>query len=127
MTRRAIRREHRQRTPEQKAAYAEEAGKVEAEFPPGKPIPPEALADSMTLGEYFDLRELCARLRQAREARGLSLMDVQELTGIDRAQLSRLERGEVHNPTVSTLSRYAQAVGCRVGMALVEADSTAVS
>jgi DNA-binding Xre family transcriptional regulator len=126
MTKRMIRREYRQFSAEEKARIAEEARKVEAEFPPGKPIPPNALADSMTLGEYFDLRELCARLRQARESRGLSLADVQELTGIDRAQLSRLERGEVHNPTVSTLSRYAKAVGCRVGMALVDADAPAV-
>jgi DNA-binding XRE family transcriptional regulator len=49
-------------------------------------------------------------LRVAREAAGISLRDLEERTGISRGNLSRLETGE-SNPTVSTLRRYAEAIG----------------
>ncbi len=62
-------------------------------------------------------------LRKAREAQGLSLADVQQATGIDRAALCRIETGENGNPTVNTLLRYARAIGRKINVALVEADS----
>ena len=53
-------------------------------------------------------------LKKNREASGLSLADVAERSGIDKAALSRLENGVHDNPTVETLMRYATAIGKRL-------------
>jgi predicted transcriptional regulator len=50
-------------------------------------------------------------LRAERQAQGLSLADVEKRTGIGRAALSRLENEAEPNPTVVTLTRYAEALG----------------
>jgi len=57
------------------------------------------------------VRKVIAALRAERERQGLSLADLNERTGIDRAALSRLENNEEANPTINTLERYAAAVG----------------
>jgi predicted transcriptional regulator len=67
------------------------------------------------------LDKLCEQLKAAREAKGLSLADVTELTGMDRSALSKLETGQRANPTVETLVRYAEAVGKRVVVSLTDA------
>lgn len=53
-------------------------------------------------------------LRRHREQACLSLGDVAERCGIDKASLSRLENGWYPNPTVNTLARYARAIGKRL-------------
>jgi DNA-binding XRE family transcriptional regulator len=68
-------------------------------------------APAMPLGRYIELRLALEALKKAREAAGLSLADVAERSGIDKAALSRLENGVHDNPTVDTLMRYAAAVG----------------
>ena len=40
------------------------------------------------------LQLLIAQLKAAREAKGLSLADLKELTGMDRSALSKLELGK---------------------------------
>jgi ribosome-binding protein aMBF1 (putative translation factor) len=45
-----------------------------------------------------------------RERRGLTQADLAELTGIDQADISRIERGSA-NPTERTLSRIGDALG----------------
>ena len=67
------------------------------------------------------LQELLAQLKAAREAKGLSLADLTELTGMDRSALSKLENGQRANPTVETLVRYAEAVGKRLVVSLADA------
>lgn len=67
------------------------------------------------------LRELLLQLKAAREAKGLSLADLTELTGMDRSALSKLETGQRANPTVETLVRYAEAVGKRLMVSLADA------
>ena len=67
------------------------------------------------------LQELLKQLKAAREAKGLSLADLTELTGMDRSALSKLENGQRANPTVETLVRYAEAVGKRVVVSLTDA------
>ena len=52
-------------------------------------------------------------LRQQREAVGLTLADVAERSGVDKASVSRLENGFCTNPTVNTLAHYARAIGKR--------------
>ncbi|HSB72572.1 MAG TPA: helix-turn-helix domain-containing protein [Candidatus Methylomirabilis sp.] len=67
------------------------------------------------------LKELLGQLKAAREAKGLSLSDLTELTGMDRSALSKLETGQRANPTVETLVRYAEAVGKRLVVSLADA------
>lgn len=61
-------------------------------------------------------------LKAKRQERGLSLTDVQRLSGIDRARLSRLESDPHANPTIETLNRIAQALGVEVRVAIVDAS-----
>jgi ribosome-binding protein aMBF1 (putative translation factor) len=67
----------------------------------------------MTMGMYFDVQRALQALKQERERSGLSIGDVAERSGLDRAVVSRLENGKQDNPTVATLMRYAAAVGKR--------------
>jgi DNA-binding Xre family transcriptional regulator len=67
------------------------------------------------------LDELLAQLKAAREAKGMSLSDLTERTGMDRSALSKLETGQRANPTVETLVRYAEAVGKRLVVSLRDA------
>lgn len=66
------------------------------------------------------MQELLAQLKAAREAKGLSLADLTELTGMDRSALSKLETGQRANPTIETLVRYAEAVGKRLVVSLAD-------
>lgn len=72
------------------------------------------------LASLDELDELLSQLKAAREAKGLSLNDVTELTGMDRSALSKLESGGRPNPTVDTLVRYADAVGKRLIVTLTD-------
>jgi DNA-binding XRE family transcriptional regulator len=66
------------------------------------------------------LQDLFVQLKTAREAKGLSLADLTDLTGMDRSALSKLETGQRANPTVETLMRYAEAVGKRLVVSLTD-------
>ena len=74
----------------------------------------------MTGTDRADLEAFLSTLRGERESMGLSLADVAERSGIDKAALSRLENGQQPNPTLNTLSRYARAIGKRLQWALQE-------
>lgn len=76
----------------------------------------------MPLGRYLELRAALTALRASREASGLSLADVAERSGIDKAALSRLENGIHDNPTVETLLRYAAAIGKRLTIRLEDLE-----
>ena len=67
-------------------------------------------ADSVSLEAYQILQEVIVALRKRRKDEGLSLDNVAEASGIDKAYLSRLENGKVINPTFETLYRYASAI-----------------
>jgi ribosome-binding protein aMBF1 (putative translation factor) len=67
----------------------------------------------MTMGMYFDVQKALQALKRERQRRGLSIGDVAERSGLDRAVISRLENGKQDNPTVATLMRYAAAIGKR--------------
>jgi DNA-binding XRE family transcriptional regulator len=64
------------------------------------------------------LREACRMLRAERESQGLSLADLSKRTGITRSALCRLENDISPNPTVSTLQRYAEALGKEIVVSL---------
>jgi len=64
--------------------------------------------------DAFATARFIGSLRQRREQAGLSLGDVAERSGIDKASLSRLENGWYPNPTLNTLARYARGIGKRL-------------
>ncbi|MBN1461355.1 MAG: helix-turn-helix transcriptional regulator [Armatimonadetes bacterium] len=65
--------------------------------------------------EYTLVRELLA----ARVSAGLTQEQVAESMGTTKSAVSRLEGAGAHSPSVSTLKRYAKAVGCDVEIRLV--------
>jgi ribosome-binding protein aMBF1 (putative translation factor) len=67
----------------------------------------------MTMEMYFDIQAALQALKQERTKRGLSIGEVADRSGLDRAVISRLENGKQDNPTVATLMRYAAAIGKR--------------
>ncbi|MEX2138714.1 MAG: helix-turn-helix domain-containing protein [Pirellulales bacterium] len=106
---------NRRLTPEEAAKYRSIRDRVAEELPELIARHHERMA---TLDE---LHELLVQLKAAREAKGLSLADLTELTGMDRSALSKLETGQRANPTVETLVRYAEAVGKRLVVSLADA------
>ena len=105
----------RRLTPEEAAKYEAIRQQVAGELPDLIARHHERLA------ALDQLQELLLQLKAAREAKGLSLADLTELTGMDRSALSKLESGQRANPTVETLVRYAEAVGKRVVVSLTDA------
>src|SRR5215210_6928515 len=90
----------RHRTPEARAEEERVRAAVREEFPP------------LQLDD--DTRAALSALRAERERRGLSLAELAERTGMDQAMLSRLETGQIPNPTLSTLRAYAKGLGKRL-------------
>jgi DNA-binding Xre family transcriptional regulator len=62
-----------------------------------------------------------AKLNRLRSKRGLSLADVADRCGLDRAAISRLESGKNPNLTFETVARYAPALGVRIRVVVEEA------
>lgn len=70
--------------------------------------------DALTL-EY----QLVDQLLRARTRAGLTQEAVAERMGTTKSAISRLESAGKHAPSLATLKRYAQAVGCEVHIELV--------
>src|SRR4030066_1257856 len=71
---------------------------------------------------YKDLKEeytLTREMLGARSRFGLTQETVAELMGTTKSAVSRLEAAGKHAPSLTTLKRYAQAVGCRLEIKLV--------
>ena len=73
--------------------------------------------DMATSAELAHTAEL---LKTERESQGLSLANMQDRTGISRAALCRLENLVDANPTISTLTRIAEALGKQLVVGLVD-------
>ena len=104
----------RRLTPEEAAKHRAVREQVAAELPDLVERHHERMAS------LDQLQGLLVQLKAAREAKGLSLSDLTDLTGMDRSALSKLETGQRANPTVETLVRYAEAVGKRLVVSLAE-------
>jgi DNA-binding XRE family transcriptional regulator len=65
--------------------------------------------------EYALAREMLA----ARSQSGLTQESVAELMGTTKSAVSRLEAGGKHAPSLTTLKKYAHAVGCRLEIRLI--------
>lgn len=100
---------YRKATEAERKRHAQVREQIAEELPDIKRRARERLA--LLKKEGTPLRQVLAALRAERERQGLSLADINERTGIDRAALSRLENNEEANPTLTTLERYAEAVG----------------
>lgn len=59
----------------------------------------------------------------ARKARNLRQSDLAELSGIDQADISRIERGQIA-PTVQTLLKLADALGAHIQLVLPASDGS---
>lgn len=70
----------------------------------------EALAD-----EYALARELL----HARESAGLTQAEVADRMHTKAPAIARLEAGGKHSPSVLTLRKYADAVGCQLEIRLI--------
>jgi DNA-binding XRE family transcriptional regulator len=71
---------------------------------------------------YEDLEEeyrLTREMLAARSKFGLTQEVVAELMGTTKSAVSRLEAAGKHAPSLTTLKKYARAVGCRLEIKLV--------
>ena len=57
-----------------------------------------------------DMQVLARRMRQARKVKGLTQEDVARLAGVKLRTYGSYERGEVENPTLSTLNKIVHAL-----------------
>lgn len=73
--------------------------------------------------EAYDALELeyqvVDQLLRARARAGLTQDAVAEIMGTTKSAVSRLEAAGKHAPSLSTLKRYAHAVGCKLQVKLV--------
>src|SRR5215469_783516 len=105
----AVERVHRanKRTPEEQARLKEIRERFQTERPNlSQLVGEEGYNEPIPHSAFLGLQQAVAELKKAREAAGLSLAQVAERSGIDKAALSRLETGRQINPTVATLARY---------------------
>jgi len=109
MEKRQARRIRRELTPDEaqrwQRATEEAEGEKELILAEGRRIKAARSRVQVAIRDAFIL------LKAERQALGLSLSDVEKRTGIGRAALSRLENETDPNPTVVTLTRYAEALG----------------
>ena len=82
---------------------------------PASPVPPESAEIE---------RRIAARLGRLRTERGWSLEVLAERSGISRATLSRLERGEL-SPTASMLGRLCTTFGWTLSRLMADAETRA--
>lgn len=72
---------------------------------------------------YEVLRQLGDFMREMRRQSALSQTDLQDLSGIDQADISRLESGSMERgPSLLTLVRLAHAAGKRLVIGLQEPE-----
>lgn len=76
--------------------------------------------EPLPMGEYLSIRLAVSELKKAREAACLSLADVRHR----QVRMSKIESGQHPNPTVSTLCRYAHAIGKQWSWNLVDSSDT---
>lgn len=74
-------------------------------------------AEFVKMGEEIGLLD---EFLKARAERGLTQAQVAERIGTTQSAVARMESGRgKHSPSLATLSRYAEALGCRLEVRLV--------
>ena len=78
--------------------------------------------------EAYDALELeyqvASQMLKARSRAGLTQDAVAERMGTTKSAISRLESAGKHTPSLATLKRYAEAVGCELQVKLVPHKGT---
>ena len=72
-----------------------------------------------------ELREVLKLLKAERQTHGLSLAEIESRSGLAKSKLSHLEDDPESNPTLSTLRRYATALGKKLSVRLTDQVATA--
>jgi hypothetical protein len=104
MAKNSGKRIYRRATESERERHAAMREQIAAEVPAINRRAKERLALLKTQGT--PLRQVLAALRAERERQGLSLADINQRSGIDRAALSRLENNEDANPTLAPVHRF---------------------
>ena len=93
-----------------------------------KDVKSRALERPAVKDEYDRLDEeftLLDEFLKARAAAGVSQAEVAERMGTTQSAIARLESGHgKHSPSLATLQKYAQALGCRLDLRLVKEKGT---
>ena len=113
--RRMGKRIYREPTSEQAEKYRRIREMIASEIPE---IKEEARA--IRQGRHAKIGGAIRLLKAERELRGLSLADIGERTGLSKSAISKLENNKDANPTVNTLTKYADAMGMTLGIVLTE-------
>ena len=83
----------------------------------------QALAKAEVKAEFDQLRNeytLLDEFLKARAAQGLTQAQLAEKIGTTQSVVARMESGRgKHSPSLATLSKYAEALGCRLEVRLV--------
>ena len=78
---------------------------------------PDVKAEYDKLGDEYALLD---EFLKARAAQGLTQAQVAEKIGTTQSAVARMESGSgKHSPSLATLSRYADALGCKLEVKLV--------
>jgi len=64
-----------------------------------------------------------SRLRELREATGLTQAQLAERIGVGQRQVSKIEHGDLDNAKIGTIRRYLEAVGGDLSIEYVRGDS----
>ena len=99
---------------------------AELKFDPVRHSHKEFLAKAATRKGFFDAYdslaleyEVANQMLKARARAGLTQDAVAERMGTTKSAISRLESAGKHTPSLATLKRYAQAVGCELQVKLL--------
>ena len=94
-----------------------------------KQLRTKALARAEVKAEYEKLADefsLLDEFLKARAAQGLTQAQVAEKIGTTQSAVARMESGSgKHSPSLATLSKYADALGCKLEVRLVRRPRTA--
>ena len=106
---------YREPTAEQAAKYRQIREMIAAEIPEIK-----REVKALRQGRRAKIQEAVAILKAERQFRGLSLTEISERTGISKSAISKLENNDDANPTINTLSKYADALEMVLSVTLTE-------
>lgn len=91
---------------------------------PLKNFKARALSRPEVRSAYIEMEDECAfidEVLKARSGSGLTQAQVAQRMGTTQSAVARLESGTArHSPSISTLRRYAQALGCRLEVRFVK-------
>ncbi len=105
----------RRLTADEAAKYNDVRAKVAAE------LPDIIQRHHARIAADEQLRLLVGKLREERERQGLSVAELTTRAGLAESAIDLLEGDSKPNPTVADLSRYAEAIGKRLVLSLIDA------